>query len=119
MLIKRIYFFIIINLLHLPVYAQTLALPRKSPPTLSSSSNQPEGSIGSAAESISSFGQDLGKVFRTASMMTGIAIILFSMIQYGKYRKNSVETPISTVIITLLIGLGLIALSFVPMRFHY
>ncbi len=115
---KRVYFFIVINLLSITAWAQKLALPRKSP-LISAKPNQPPGSIGSTAESISDFGLDLGKILKTAALMTGIAIVLFSAIQYSKYRKNSAATPISTVITTLLIGLSLIALSLIPMRFQY
>ncbi len=118
MLIKRLYAFVVINLLSVVVCAREPASPHKPSfrKVMIDIGSKHEGGVGSVAENLSSFGKDLGKFFKTAAAMSGIAIIIFSFIQYGKYRKNPIEMPVSKVIMTFIIGLSLIALSLVPMN---
>ena len=59
---------------------------------------------------------DIRGIIRAVCIIAGIALILGSIHQYKKHRNNPIEVPLGTPIIGLLAGLGLIALSFVPLQ---
>lgn len=116
MLIKRIYFFMVINFFYLAAYANTPTRQHNLRGYTGTFAKKEEN-IGDIASNLFNFGQNLSQVAKTVVIMAGISIIMFGMIQYGKHRNNPVETPISKVIMTIVVGLSLIALSFVPMHF--
>lgn len=58
---------------------------------------------------------DIKSIVRAICIITGVALVLGSFFQYKKHRNNPSEVPLSTPIMTLLVGLALIALSFVPL----
>jgi hypothetical protein len=73
--------------------------------------------FGKITTELSSFGQGLTQLIKTLSILGGIALLLFSIQLYVKHRKNPGETSLSMVIVTLFIGLALIALSFTTIKF--
>lgn len=74
-------------------------------------------SIADFAEGLFNFGEGLGQLVKTTAVIVGVVIILFSILQYGKHRRNPDETTISSVLMTFFVGLGLIGLAFIPMKF--
>ncbi|MCK4608304.1 MAG: hypothetical protein KAT71_02375 [Gammaproteobacteria bacterium] len=58
---------------------------------------------------------DIRKVMRAVFIVTGVALILGSFLQYRKHRQNPIEVTMGSVIMTLFIGLMMIALSFIPL----
>jgi hypothetical protein len=52
---------------------------------------------------------------KVTCIITGSALIMASFIQFQKHRKNPIATKLSTPIFSLLTGIGLILLSFIPM----
>lgn len=75
------------------------------------------GNFGEVAENLFSFGQNAAQLVKTVAIISGIVIVLFSILQYGKHRKNPDETTLGTVFMIAFIGLGLIGLAFIPMLF--
>ncbi|MCL5260106.1 MAG: hypothetical protein M1561_00265 [Gammaproteobacteria bacterium] len=73
-------------------------------------------SFGDIASRLFGSEMDVRLLIRVLCIMTGIALILSSIIQYGKHRRNPVETTLGAVFTSLLVGLALIALSFVPLQ---
>jgi intracellular multiplication protein IcmD len=59
---------------------------------------------------------DIRGIVRAICIITGAALVLGSIFQYKKHRNNPSEVPLSTPIMTLLAGLALIALAFIPLE---
>ncbi|MDR1057174.1 MAG: hypothetical protein LBL17_01165 [Coxiellaceae bacterium] len=114
---RKFHVFVATMFCYLSVYASDVPIRRKTVFRRLIMPGQKEDSVGDIAANLFSFTQNMGQMFKTVAITTGVAVILFGMIQYNKYRKNSVETPISKVIMTIVIGLSLMALSFIPMKF--
>jgi hypothetical protein len=72
--------------------------------------------FGELAENLFSGGIVIGNLIRAVCIITGITLVFASLLQYKKHRANPSEVPLSTPIMTLLVGLALIALSFVPLQ---
>jgi hypothetical protein len=50
-------------------------------------------------------------------LVLGAFLILSSFFQYKKYRRNPSEMPIGRPVTTLIVGLILIAVTFIPIQF--
>lgn len=74
----------------------------------------PKTSFGEIADNVFGVEMSVGKLMKTVCIATGICLALFSIVQFMKHRKNPIETPLSTVIMTFLVGLALIGLSLIP-----
>jgi len=72
-------------------------------------------SFGDIANSLFGNVLDIRGIVRAVCIIAGSALILGSLFQYKKHRNNPSEVPLSTPIMTFLVGLGLIALSFIPL----
>ena len=64
------------------------------------------------------FGAEMGikQIVHVICMVTGIALIFASVLQYKKHRQNPSEVPLTTPIMSLLVGLALIAMTFIPLQ---
>jgi len=73
--------------------------------------------FGSIANNL--FGEELvvKGIIKSVCVATGGAMILASFIQFRKYRKNPVETRLSQVVTTFIVGLIILLLYFLPMQF--
>lgn len=72
--------------------------------------------FGEIAENLFSGGIVIGNLIRAVCIITGVILVFASFLQYKKHRNNPSEVPLSTPIVTLLVGLALIALSFIPLQ---
>ncbi|KPJ67390.1 MAG: hypothetical protein AMJ43_03775 [Coxiella sp. DG_40] len=72
--------------------------------------------FGEIAENLFSGGIVVGNLIRAVCVITGVTLVFASLLQYKKHRNNPSEVPLSTPIVTLLVGLALIALSFIPLQ---
>jgi Ca2+/H+ antiporter len=72
--------------------------------------------IGDIAGALFGGGMEISSIIQTICIITGVALIFASLLQYKKHRNNPTEVPISTVLLTLLAGLALLALAFVPIQ---
>lgn len=77
--------------------------------------DEPTG-LGLIAKNIFGAAMTVEKLIKTLCIATAAALILSAAFQYKKHRKNPVETPLSKVIMSLIIGLALLALSFIPFQ---
>jgi hypothetical protein len=71
---------------------------------------------GILAENIFSGVMSISEIIKKVCIIVGAFLILSSFFQYKKYRHNPSEMPISRPITTLIVGLILIALTFVPIQ---
>jgi len=117
MLGRKFYLFIVAIFYYLPVHAgNTVTKPRAVFHGLPMS-DQNKSSIGGIADNTFEFFKNIGQIFKGASITVGIGLVLFGILQYQKYRNNPAETSLSTVIVIIIIGIGLIALSLIPMKY--
>lgn len=72
--------------------------------------------VGDFSDTLFGVAVSVTNLIKFLSFICGTLLVFFSIQQYGRYKRNPVETTISTVIITLVIGLALIALTFVPFK---
>lgn len=114
MLRRRLYLFILTIFYYLPVYARE-GLKSHRGHARGIMPTKKAGNIGDVASELFGFTQNIGQLLKVIAIVAGVALLFFSIVQYKKHRNNPIETPLSTVIMTFVIGLGLIALSFVPM----
>ena len=73
-------------------------------------------SIGDVAGSLFEGGVIISKIIHAICITAGIALIFGSLLQYKKHRNNPSEVTFSSVVLTLLAGLALLAVAFIPMR---
>jgi len=73
-------------------------------------------SIGDVAGALFGGGMEITSIIRTICIIAGVALIFASLLQYKKHRNNPIEVPISTVLLSLIAGLALLALAFVPIQ---
>ena len=73
-------------------------------------------SFGDIANTLFGGALSIKGMVRAICIIAGVALILNSLFQFKKHRNNPSEVPISTPIMTLVVGLGLIALSFIPLQ---
>ena len=116
MLIRKLYLFVTMIFYYLPVYASDVPAQHKAIARRAFIPEKKESGIADIAANLFGFTKDIGQLFKVLAITTGVALVLFGIVQYNKHRKNPVETPISNVIMTIVIGLGLVALSFIPMK---
>ena len=64
------------------------------------------------------FGAEMGihEFIQAVCVTSGIALILAALLKFKKYRHNPIATRLSTIIFDLVLGLLLIALSFIPFQ---
>lgn len=55
-------------------------------------------------------------IIQDACLITGAFLILSSFFQYRRFRRNPSEMPIGRPITTLIVGLILIAITFIPLQ---
>ena len=72
--------------------------------------------FGEIAENLFAGGVIIENLIRAVCIITGVTLVFASFLQYKKHRNNPSEVPLSTPIMTLLVGLALIALSFIPLQ---
>jgi hypothetical protein len=113
---KRFYLFMIMFCWHLPIYASSLLTSHQTSARRVVLPDKNDSSVGDIAGNLFDFTQNVGQLFKVVAITVGVALVLFGAVQYRKHRHSPVETPISTVIMTVVIGLGLIALSFIPLK---
>lgn len=97
----------------------TLSLILASPITFAysyASPDEPTG-LGLIAKNIFGAAMTVEKLIKTLCITTGVALILGGMFQFKKYRKNPIEVPFSKVVLTFVIGIALLILSFIPFQF--
>lgn len=75
----------------------------------------PKG-FGDIASNVFGVELTLRQFFQTTTIIIGVALIILSFFKYLHHRKNSVETPLSTVITLFLMGVALIILAFIPLH---
>lgn len=114
---RKFYLFPATFFCYLPVYASSVTLSHKDAVHRAVPLPGKEASIGDIANGLFGFTQDIRQLFKTVAITVGVGIIIFGIMQYKKHRMNPVETPLGKVIMTIVIGLGLIALSFIPFKF--
>jgi len=73
-------------------------------------------SLGDVASTLFSGGMQISAIIRDICIITGIALIFASFLQYKKHRNNPSEVPLSTVFMSLIAGLALLALAFIPIQ---
>ena len=71
---------------------------------------------GILAANIFSGVMNINDIIKNVCIIVGAFLILSSFFQYKKYRRNSSEMPIGRPITTLIVGLILIALTFIPIQ---
>ena len=73
-------------------------------------------SIGSVAQNI--FGTVMGveHLVKVLCVFVGMILILFSIAQYNKHRKNPIQVTIGSVLVTFFIGVLLVGLVFIPFQ---
>lgn len=72
--------------------------------------------VGVIANNLFDVGLNVRKIVQAVCIITGTCLIVGAMIQYKKYRQNPAEVKLSTLLFTLIVGLCLIALTFIPMQ---
>lgn len=55
------------------------------------------------------------KLVRAVSIICGVGLVLGSFLRYLEYRRNPVNVHLTMVIFSLLFGVALIILGFIPM----
>ena len=75
-------------------------------------------SYGNIAENLFGIEFTLQSIFQTTTMMLGIYLIFIGLLKIGRYRTNPIETTLGSVITFFIIGLALIALSFISMQIN-
>lgn len=73
-------------------------------------------SFGNIAESLFGTAMTVRELVKTLCIMTAIALLLSSLFQYRKHRRNPLETTLSSVITNFIVGLALLVLAFVPLQ---
>lgn len=73
-------------------------------------------SFGDIATSLFGNVMNIRGMVRAICIIAGTALVLGSLFQYKKHRNNPSEVPLSTPIMTLIVGLALIALAFIPFQ---
>ncbi|MBN2689548.1 MAG: hypothetical protein JXR42_02950 [Gammaproteobacteria bacterium] len=65
------------------------------------------------------FGEELAihGIIQVVCVITGCALILSALMLYRKHRKNPMHIHLSQVFMTLLIGIAMLALYFIPLPF--
>jgi len=72
---------------------------------------------GSIAENVFYGVTSIENIIKNLCIIVGSFLILNSFFQYKRYRRNSSEMPISRPITTLIVGIVVILISFIPMQF--
>jgi hypothetical protein len=75
------------------------------------------GSIGDVAENLVQGELTIRDVIQDICIITGVAFILGSLIQYRKHRQNPSEVTLSTVFVNLIIGILVLLMAFIPIKF--
>jgi len=73
-------------------------------------------SLGSIADNLLGAASNVEHIVKALCITTGVAMILGSMFQYRKYRKNPIEVPLGKVIMTFIIGAILVIITFIPFQ---
>jgi uncharacterized membrane protein len=73
---------------------------------------------GIVAENVFSGIMTIKSIVRNVCIIVGAFLILSSFFQYRKYRRNPSEMPVSRPITTLIVGIVLIAVTFIPIQFN-
>ncbi len=73
-------------------------------------------SLGGIAKNLDQPIQGVIGLIQTICLIAGIGLLIGSVIKYMQHRKNPVEVTLGTVFTLLLVGLALIALTFIPLN---
>lgn len=71
--------------------------------------------IGEASSNLLGVAFGVKMIVRAMFIIAGTAFIMGSIYQYRKYRVNSIEHRLSTVIVLFILGVALMILAFIPM----
>lgn len=75
-----------------------------------------EKTAGDLAQNILTGALSVESIIYDICIITGIFLVISSFFQYRRFRRNPSEMPIGRPITTLVVGLVLIALTFIPMQ---
>lgn len=77
-------------------------------------SNSPlESNVGSLVYVI----EEVEKLAKALAIAGGVAMILFSVKKYNKYRMDPITNSLRSVLLLFIIGAALIVISFIPFHF--
>lgn len=72
--------------------------------------------LGDVFSNLVGIGMSAHDIIRTVCILTGVGMLLGTIVQFAKYRRNPIETRLSLIILNFIIGICLIGLAFVPMQ---
>lgn len=73
-----------------------------------------QGSLTNTFDNMESVVVNVNSIVKAIIITAGIYFLAYSLLQFQKYRRNPVVAPISSVIFYAILGLCLIALTFIP-----
>jgi hypothetical protein len=59
----------------------------------------------------------INKFIKAVCIMSGVGLIVSSVAKIARYRQNSVETRLSHIVVSLLLGIALLLIALIPMPF--
>jgi len=74
-------------------------------------------SLGKIAQNLTVSTKSIAEVIHIICLVTGVALIIGSLMKYKRHRENPVEASLTMVFVMLFAGLALIVLTFIPIRF--
>lgn len=96
----------------------TKGLAQAPPPPPADPAADPYGTpdLGQMFAHMFYFVTNIRGLLRVIMFVTSAGLFMGAIIRFQKYRQNPVETPLSSVLLLLLVAILLLALAFVPIQ---
>lgn len=75
-----------------------------------------EETIGTISGNLFDVALGVKAIVRAMFIIAGVALMLGGIFQYNKYKKNPVETRLSTAIVIFFLGVLVLVIAFIPMQ---